>query len=145
MTANFLQHYQMLNSEQENYFQAGNLEEIFSLVLTANRLFYAEFEVTIPSGGTVEIVTQANKEASYNYYYKGSDITTNGFDMVTQLGSNLYFKKQSASIETHDIMNIIGQNFGFDVENGVTTVELDLEEAYYYLHVDLIELEEDNM
>ncbi|MFI3254169.1 MAG: hypothetical protein R3Y63_07490 [Eubacteriales bacterium] len=138
LVGNFLEQYQSLRPIQTNYFQPAMLEDSFMMITSVNRLFYAEFEVTIPSGGAVEIVAQASKEASYNHYYKGSDVTTNGFDLVTQLGSNLVFAEQSASVETHDRVEIIGQNFGFDVENGITSVELDLEVPYYYLYVHLI-------
>lgn len=139
LMANVLENYQMLKPEEENYFQPAMLEEIFSMIMSVNRLFYVEFEVTIPSGTAVEVVAQANKEASYNHYYKGSDISTNGFDLVTQLASTLTFAEQSATIQTHSIVEIVGQNFGFDVENGITSVELDLEVPYYYLYVALIE------
>ncbi|MFI3250025.1 MAG: hypothetical protein R3Y07_03590 [Eubacteriales bacterium] len=144
LIANVLENYQMLQPEEGNYFQPGMLEELFTVVMSVNRLFYAEFEVSIPSGGSVEIVAQANKGASYNHYYKGSDITTNGFDLVPQLGSTLTFTEQSASIQTHDIVEIVGQNFGFDVKNGITSVELDLEAPYYYLYVALVEWENES-
>ena len=34
-----------------------------------------------------------------------------------------------------ELVEIVRQNFGFDLQNGVTTVELDLNEGHYYLEV----------
>ena len=50
---------------------------------------------------------------------------TNGYDMVTGLGSNLIFTRQTASLEDRGQIEIVRQNFGFDIENGVNEVELD--------------------
>ena len=55
--------------------------------------------------------------------------------MVTELGSNLSFTKQTAMISNIESIEIIEQNFGFDPENGITVVELDLTEPHYYLEV----------
>ena len=60
---------------------------------------------------------------------------TNGYDMVTGLGSNLIFTGQTASLEDRGQIEIVRQNFGFDIENGVNEVELDMEEPHYYLEV----------
>lgn len=42
---------------------------------------------------------------------------TNGYDMVTGLGSNLIFTRQTASLEDRGQIEIVRQNFGFDIEN----------------------------
>ena len=55
--------------------------------------------------------------------------------MVTSLGSNLIFDRQSASISAYDSIEIVRQNFGFDPEAGITAVELDLNEPHYYMEI----------
>lgn len=55
--------------------------------------------------------------------------------MVTGLGNNLIFTEQTASLEDRGQIEIVRQNFGFDIENGVNEVELDIEEPHYYLEV----------
>ena len=60
---------------------------------------------------------------------------TNGYDMVTGLGSNLIFTEQTARLEDRGQIEIVRQNFGFDIENGVNEVELGIEEPRYYLEV----------
>ena len=47
---------------------------------------------------------------------------TNGYDMVTGLGSNLIFTGQTARLEDRGRIEIVWQNFGFDIENGVNEV-----------------------
>ena len=66
---------------------------------------------------------------------------TNGYDMVTGLGSNLIFTGQTASLEDRGQIEIVRQNFGFDIENGIDEVELDMEEPHYYLEVRAIDTE----
>ena len=55
--------------------------------------------------------------------------------LVTALGSNLTFTKQSAAIEGYGEIEIVRQNFGFDLETGVNTVALDPDTQHYYLEV----------
>ena len=61
--------------------------------------------------------------------------------MVTGLGNNLIFTEQTASLEDRGQIEIVRQNFGFDIENGVNEVELDMEEPHYYLEVRAIDTE----
>ncbi len=42
---------------------------------------------------------------------------------------------QTARLEDRGRIEIIRQNFGFDIENGIDEVELDTQEPHYYLEV----------
>lgn len=55
--------------------------------------------------------------------------------MVTKLGSNLTFTGQTTKPEDRDQIEIVRQNFGFGLANGITEVEPDLNEPHYYLEV----------
>lgn len=55
--------------------------------------------------------------------------------LVTALGSNLTFTKQYAAIEGYGEIEIVRQNFGFDLERGITQVALDLNTPHYWLEV----------
>ena len=55
--------------------------------------------------------------------------------MVTALGSNLRFTQQTAYLEDRGQIEIVRQNFGFDIENGINEVALDLAIPHYYLEV----------
>ena len=58
-----------------------------------------------------------------------------GYDMVTTLDSNLSFTKQTAQLEDRGQIEIVRQNFGFDLANGINQVELDSSVPHYYLEV----------
>ena len=58
-----------------------------------------------------------------------------GYDLVTRLGSNLACSVQTATLEDRGQIEIVRQNFGFDLEWGITTVPLEAAEEHYYLEV----------
>ena len=58
-----------------------------------------------------------------------------GYDLVTKLGSNLVCTEQTATLEDRGLIQIVRQNFGFDLKNGVNTVPLDPDTEHYYLEV----------
>ena len=58
-----------------------------------------------------------------------------GYDTVTELGSNLTCTGQRATIEDRGLIEIVRQNFGFALENGIKTVDLDPAQEHYYLEV----------
>ena len=59
-----------------------------------------------------------------------------------RLGSALTFTGQSAVLEDREQIEIVRQNFGFEPESGIRTVELNPEEEHYYLAVRRVETEE---
>lgn len=52
------------------------------------------------------------------------------------------FTGQSAVLEDREQIEIVRQNFGFEPESGIRTVELNPEEEHYYLAVRRVETEE---
>ena len=61
------------------------------------------------------------------------------YDMVTRLGSNLHFESVAAEITNIKDIDIIRQNFGFDLLAGVTKVILDPAIEHYYLEIKAVE------
>lgn len=113
-----------------------DLESIFSDVEYFNRVFYRTFEVTVPAGSTAEISAEMTKEASYDFYCSAAENAgVEGYDTVTRLGSALTFTAQSASLANYENIEIVRQNFGFDLEKGITQVDLDLSQEHYYLEI----------
>lgn len=98
-----------------------------------SRVMYVTFEVTIPAKDSITIDATMIKEASVDYV--GNNKHRNGYDMVTTLASPFSFTKQTASITNFDDIVILDQNFGFDLENGITEVELDVKEEHYWMDV----------
>lgn len=133
LAAELMYDYGLLSDTPAMRYDTGMLEEILSETRYMGRVMYLTFDVTIPEGGSMEISAEMVKKASMDFIGKGKD--RNGYDMVTGLGSSLIFTGQTASVSNTEYIEIFNQNFGFDPENGVTRVELDLAQEHYYLEI----------
>lgn len=115
-------------------YDTGWLEELD--VGSVDRVCYLQAQVTIPAGGSVTLSAEMAKSASFDYYCAHTENQgVYGYDMVTRLGSTLTFTGQSAALEDRGQIEIVRQNFGFDLERGVNIVELDADTEHYYLEV----------
>ena len=79
------------------------------------------------------------KDASIDYI--GDDVGKDGYDMATTLGSNLTFTEQTASISGYDEIEIISQNFGFDLPGGITEVVLDPNQDHYWMEIQKVHID----
>lgn len=122
-----------LSDDPKDRYSGGALEDVFSETRSVMRVMYLEFRATVPAGGSVTVETRAVKPASVDFV--GKDVSRNGYDMVTSLGSVLSFEGQSASLSNTEHIEVIRQNFGFDLPAGKTEVELDPAEPHYYIEV----------
>ena len=124
-----------LSGDPVERYDTGSLEDMMEVDFV-ERVFYLEAEVTVPAGGSVDLTAAMRKEGSFDYY---STRTGNkgvyGYDLVTGLGSNLTCTGQRAAIEDRGLIEIVRQNFGFDLKNGIKTVDLDPMQEHYYLEV----------
>ena len=137
LSAELLYTYGMIGDTPVERFDAGMLEDIFSGAMSYGRVIYFSFEVTIPAGDSITVEAGQPKDASVDYV--GKDKGKDGFDMATRLGSNLTFTEQTASICRFKEIEIIAQNFGFDLENGITEVTLDLNQDHYWMEIRKLE------
>ena len=123
-------------------YDTGWLEELD--VAGVDRVCYLKAEVTIPAGESVTLSAQMTKPANFDYACAHTENQgVNGYDMVTRLGSTLAFTGQTATLEDRDQIEIVRQNFGFDLEQGVKTVDLDMDTEHYYLEVKRLQALED--
>lgn len=114
----------------------GRLEDLFSEPLSYKNVFYEEFSVTIPAGSSVTVQAVMPKWPSIDYYCGQSEnADVRGYDMLTGAGSVLSIQEFTAAVEHGEHMEIIRQNFGFDLSNGVTEVVLNPAEQHYYMEV----------
>jgi hypothetical protein len=129
--------YTELGDRPKDRYQWMSLNDLISEAYTMNRMMYLVKEITIPAGQTVELSSSFIKGASYDFYCEGSKDNrgVDGYDMMTTLGSDLRFTEQRASISLPATMQILRQNFGFDVNKGITEVVLDMTKERYYLEV----------
>lgn len=112
------------------------LEDVFSWCNIQERIFYAEATLTIPAGESVTVEAAFTKEGSYDFTCAHTENRgIYGYDLLTQLGSTLSCTQQTATLEDRGFIQIVRQNFGFDLENGINTVTLDPAEEHYYLEV----------
>lgn len=134
--AELLAQYGTLSGAPRDRYADGRLDEILYEVLIHQRVLYLEFPVTVPAGGSVTVECGMWKEPSYDFQCSGSEnIGLQGYDLVTHLGSTLDFTRQTAAVENTEGVEIVRQNLGFDLEGGVTSVELDTAEEHYYLEI----------
>ena len=130
----FLCSYGVLSEEPAERYVTGWLEDLE--VDAVDRVFYLEAEVTVPAGGSVQLTAEMRKHGSYDFYCAHTENQgVYGYDLVTELGSNLTCTVQRAAIEDRGVIEIVRQNFGFDLKNGVKTVDLDPMQEHYYLEV----------
>ena len=130
----FLCSYGVLSEEPAERYFSGWLEALD--VDAVDRVFYLEAEITVPAGGSVRLTAEMTKKGSYDFYCAGTgNRGVYGYDFVTGLGSNLICAGQRAAIEDRGLIEIVRQNFGFDLENGIKTADLDPTQEHYYLEV----------
>ena len=126
--------YGVLSESTLERYDSGMVEELD--VVGVGRVCWLEAELTIPAGESVTINATFEKEASFDYSCAGTENKgVSGYDMVTTLDSNLSFTKQIAQLEDRGQIEIVRQNFGFDLANGINQVTLDLSVPHYYLEV----------
>lgn len=114
----------------------GRLDDFLWDVLVQERVLYLSFPVTVPAGGAVTVSASLWKVPSYDFGCSGSEnVGLQGYDLATALGSNLVFTGQTAALVNTENIEIVRQNFGFDLEAGVTEAALDLTEPCYYLEI----------
>ena len=126
--------YGVLSEKEIDRYASGHIEELD--IAGVDRVFWLEAEITIPAGESVTLTAAFEKEPSFDFTCADTaNKGISGYDMVTALGSNLIFTQQTACLEDRGQIEIVRQNFGFDLENGIKEVKLDLTVPHYYLEV----------
>lgn len=111
----------------------GFLEDIFGVVLHHRRLMYFRLPLTVPAGASVTVTAEYLKQPSIDY--GGREAYRQGYDLVTKLGTELAFTRQEASLSGGEKLEILDQNFGFDLQKGITRVTLDPAKEHYFMDV----------
>ena len=124
--------------EETNFLWLNNA---ISHQYNSKRIFYLTFDMTIPANSTLKLECEQIKEASNSYMFYERERGIDGYEMAVTLGSNLNFTEQAASISGYDSIEIANQNYGFDLEDGITEVSLDLDTPFYYVEVRALEEE----
>ena len=112
-------------------YSEGMLDALFQDAYVVRRVCYAAAEVTIPAGGTVCIEAVSRKPHSFDFF-GFYDNAVDGYGIMTT-ESALTLQNQTTRLDTHGLVTIYGQNFGF-AEQG-SAVPLSAETEYYYLNL----------
>ncbi|MCD8367770.1 MAG: hypothetical protein LUC48_07065 [Clostridiales bacterium] len=104
-----------------------------SEILSGARVFWLEAEVTVPAGETVTLEAHLTQTASYNYADYSDSLL--GYDLLLGAGSNLTVTETTVTLDDTQDWDVYAQNYGFDLEGGVSTVTLEGEETHYYLEL----------
>ena len=123
----------ILSENGAERYRWGRLEDILSAVRHNDRILYLTFELTIPAGERVTVDCEMIRDAHEDFV--GEKMGLDGYDMATTLGSDLSFTVQTASVTSTEGIEIVEQNFGFDLTKGVTEVVLDLNIDHYWMEV----------
>ena len=110
------------------------LFEIIQETTSQERIFYEHFSVTVPAGGSVSVSAALRQNGSFDYQPAAEDAGIYGYDLLTKTDF-LTITSAEASIEDHGVIDIVRQNYGFDPENDIRKVSLDLSVPRYYLEV----------
>ena len=109
------------------------IESLFHKVVTEPRMMYLVFPVVLESGQSVAVEATYIQEPSLDI--SGPKHYREGYELATKLGSDLHFANLSSSLSNTALIELGKQNFGFDLEKGITEVNLDLQVDRYYLEV----------
>ena len=109
------------------------IDELFHQVVTESRMMYLVFPVELAPGQSVIVEASYIQEPSLDI--SGPKHYREGYDLATKLGSDLNFTKLTSSLTNTAPIELGDQNFGFDLEQGITDVILDLNVDRYYLEV----------
>ncbi len=134
LTAKLLENRGALDLSSPFNHNVSSLADVFSSVFQRDRVLYLSCQITIPAGETVNFTAAMRKDGSCDYC-GGPSEGQEGYDMATVLGSALTFAEQTASISGYNEIRIVAQNFGFDLESGITEVALDLSQPHYWMEV----------
>lgn len=112
----------------ERYSLDSRLDDFVMDVYAFERVMYLSCEVTIPAGSAVELTAKLERSGSHNYFCGAPSAVGEGYDLLTQTGSNLAFGSQTVQISNGSAVDILDQNLPADGA-------LDLNEPHYFLIV----------
>lgn len=117
-------------------YEGAWLEMALSDAVSVDRVCYLEAELTIPAGESVTLTADFTKAPSFDYACTHTENQgVSGYDMVPELDSKLRCTSQAVRLLDHGQLQIVRQNFGFDLERNIDRVELDPGVPHYYLEV----------
>ena len=126
--------YGVLSDRGIERYGGGDIENLD--VIGVSRVCWLDAEITIPAGESVTLDAIFEKEPSFDHSCTDTENKgVSGYDLVTETGSSLSFARQTVRLEDRGQIEIVRQNFGFDLASGIKEVDLDMTKPHYYLEV----------
>ena len=129
--AELLTQYGVCSAAPAERYIEGRLDDLLQDAETVQRVCYAAAEITIPAGGTVCVEAVSRKPHSFDFFGFYNEMV-DGYGIMTT-GSVLELQNQTAQLDTHGLVTIYGQSFGFDGQGSAVPLSADTE--YYYLNL----------
>ena len=129
--AELLAQYGVCSDTPAERYTDGMLDAVLQDTEAVQRVCYATAEITVPAGGTVCVEAISRKPHSFDFFGFYNKIV-DGYGIMTT-GSKLTLQNQTARLETHGLVTIYGQSFGFDGQGSAVPLSTDTE--YYYLNL----------
>lgn len=129
--AELLTQYGLCSAAPAERYSNGMLDAALQDMEAVQRVCYAAADITIPAGGTVCVEADTRKPHSFDFFGFYNE-SVDGYGIMTT-GSALTLQYQTARLETHGLVTIYGQSFGFDGQGSAVPLSADTE--YYYLNL----------
>ena len=129
--AELLTQYGLCSAAPAERYSNGMLDAALQDMEAVQRVCYAAADITIPAGGTVCVEAVTRKPHSFDFFGFYNE-AVDGYGIMTT-GSALTLQNQTARLDTHGLVTIYGQNFGFEGQG--SAVPLLADTAYYYLNL----------
>lgn len=114
-------------------YEDGSLESFDTR--NAQRIFFAEFELELEASKEINLSIETYKKGSMDFYGKKNSAGVYGYDLLNHVMNALEINSTEAEIKDYGEVEIIRQNFGFDLKNDIRTVQLSDDISHYYMEV----------
>jgi hypothetical protein len=125
--------YGILSENPVMRYDEGSLESLDTR--NAQRIFFAAFELEAEAGEELNLDVETYKKGSMDFYGKRHNAGAYGYDLLNDVSHALATQTTQAEIIDYGAVEIVRQNFGFDLENDVKAVQLSDEIPHYYMEV----------
>ena len=115
--------------------ESGMLEPVLLTAMRTRRIFYVSGMLAVPAGGSVSLRFVTVKEGSYDTDCSAGGEGVMSYETLMKTGSALTITSANALLRQCDSITLIDQNYGFDVEAGILSAALDVQNECYYMRV----------
>lgn len=124
---------------EDEVFYAACISDIVNTIWEYESMYVLSDTVTIPAGKSLTLDLEYVKQGACQTYEPQESLRDNYcYDNMPNLGTNVKFISQRAVVEENGNIRIEDQNYGFDLESAVKSVELELDAERYYMIVKIL-------